>query len=63
MSRIEVRSGPADSHLGHVSNNGPGERGGLRHCTSSAALRSILVDELDGEGHGQHVHMLAGAEG
>lgn len=57
MIRTEVRSKNANSHLGHVFEDGPVEEGGLRYCMNSAAMRFIEKSDLEKEGYGQYNYL------
>ena len=53
--RTETRSAIADNHLGHVFNDGPADRGGLRYCMNGVALEFVPKDQMKERGYGDYL--------
>lgn len=57
MTRVEIKSKAVDTHLGHVFDDGPKDKGGQRYCINSASLRFIPKENLEKEGYGEYLKL------
>ena len=55
MNRVEIKSKIGDTHLGHVFDDGPKDKGGLRYCINSASLRFIPLEDMEKEGYKEYI--------
>jgi len=58
MTRTEVRSRTGDSHLGHLFDDGPVDKGGLRYCMNSASMKFIPLKDMEAQGYGYLAHLI-----
>ena len=58
MKRVEVKSLHGKNHLGHVFNDGPSDKGGLRYCIDGAALRFVPLEKMAEEGYADYIIFL-----
>jgi methionine-R-sulfoxide reductase len=57
MKRVEVKSKNTGIHLGHIFEDGPKDKGGMRYCINSASLRFIAKEDLEKEGYGEYLKL------
>ncbi len=62
MARTEIKSKDSDAHLGHVFDDGPAEKGGMRYCLNSASLKFIPVEKLKDAGYDEYLPMFEKAD-
>ena len=55
MDRTEIKAKDSGAHLGHVFDDGPADKGGMRYCLNSASLRFVPVDQLETQGYGEYL--------
>ncbi len=58
MLRTEARSRVGDSHLGHIFEDGPKDKGGRRYCMNSASLRFVPLEEMEAKGYGEYIPLV-----
>lgn len=58
MLRTEVRSRSGDTHLGHVFNDGPKDKGGLRFCINSVSIRFVPLADMEAKGYGELIRFV-----